>query len=200
MAPCTYPGTSREEIETRRPHTCSRLCAFEEKKTKKKNTKISAPPKSHYEIHSNPATATISRRRATKHVPRVSQYSPAAIDLCENRPRTGLAISKKRRMLHIHTLTDTQTDRRTDRQIKCWHPVRTPVLVERAMRQGGLILAAGRVRSKKNKSQKKTKQSAPPKTHHEIHSNPATATTSRRRATKHVPRVCPHSPAPIDSG
>ena len=69
------------------------------------------------------------------------------------------------------------------------------------MRRGGLILAAGRVRSKKtNIEEKNTKKSAPPETHHEIHSNPATATTSRRRATKHVPRVHPHSPASIDSG
>ena len=63
------------------------------------------------------------------------------------------------------------------------------------------MLAAGRVRSKKKKMKKKnTKNPAPPKTHnaktnHEIHSSPATATNSRRRATKHVPRVSPYSPA-----
>ena len=70
------------------------------------------------------------------------------------------------------------------------------------MRQGGLILAASRVRSKKKKKIEKenTRKSAPPKTHHEIYSKPATATTSRRRATKHVPRVSPYSPASIDSG
>ena len=66
------------------------------------------------------------------------------------------------------------------------------------MRQGGLILAAGRVRSKKKK-RKKTNPAAP-KTHHEIHSSPPTATTSRRRATKHVRRVSPYSPASIDPG
>ena len=65
------------------------------------------------------------------------------------------------------------------------------------MRQGGLVLAAGRVRSKKKKRKKKRNPAAP-KTHHEIHSSPATATTSRRRATKHVPRVSPYSPASID--
>ena len=64
------------------------------------------------------------------------------------------------------------------------------------MRQGVLILAAGRVLSKK----KKRKESAPPKTHHEIHSSPATAITSRRHATEHVPRVRSHSPASIDPG
>ena len=43
---------------------------------------------------------------------------------------------------------------------------------------------------------------APPKTQHEIHNSPvtATATTSRRRATKHVPRVSPYSPASINPG
>ena len=71
------------------------------------------------------------------------------------------------------------------------------------MGQGSLILAAGRVRSKKNvKIGKKhnRKNSAPPKTHHEIHSSSATATTSRRRATKNVPRTSPCSPAPTDPG
>ena len=69
------------------------------------------------------------------------------------------------------------------------------------MRQGGLILAAGRVRSKKKKIEEKniTKKSAPANTHHEIHSSPANATTLRRRATKHVTRVCPYSPASIDN-
>ena len=57
------------------------------------------------------------------------------------------------------------------------------------------MLAAGRVRSKKKNEEKKN---AAPKTHHEIHSSPATATTSRRRATKNFPRVSPHSPASID--
>ena len=66
------------------------------------------------------------------------------------------------------------------------------------MRQGGLILAAGRGSSKK-KNEKKTNPAAP-KTHHEIYSSPATATTSRRRAAKHVPSVSPYSPASIDPG
>ena len=80
MGPLQYP-TSREVNEARWPHTCSRPCAFEEKKIGKKNTeKKSAPPKTHHEIHSNPTTATTSRRRATKHVPRVSPYTPASID------------------------------------------------------------------------------------------------------------------------
>ena len=70
------------------------------------------------------------------------------------------------------------------------------------MRQGGLILAAGLVRSKKKKNEKKKKQKnpAPPKTHHEVHSSPATATISIRRATEHFPRVSPYSRASIDPG
>ena len=69
------------------------------------------------------------------------------------------------------------------------------------MRQGGLILAVGRVRSKKKiEKNKNNKKSTPPKTHHDIHSSPATATTSRRRATRHIPRVSPYTPASIDPG
>ena len=76
MAPCTHPGTSREVNEARRPHTCRRPCVFEEEK----KTKKSAPPKTHHDIHSSPATATTSRRRSTRHIPRVSPYTPASID------------------------------------------------------------------------------------------------------------------------
>ena len=49
------------------------------------------------------------------------------------------------------------------------------------------------VRRKKN-----TKKSTPPETHHESHSSPATAITSRQRELKHVPRVSPYLPASID--
>ena len=62
------------------------------------------------------------------------------------------------------------------------------------------MLAPGRVRSKKKKIEKDPKKSAPPKTPHEIHSSQATATTSRRLATKHFPRASPYSPASIDPG
>ena len=139
MAPCTHPGmkrlfclqaknglimkrvldlkakngliTSREVNEARRPHTCSRPCAFEEKKyLKKNNTQKSAPPKTHPEIHTSPATATTATRRPKKHVPRVSPYSPASIDtgfveidlvqLSQSVPTTNVT----------HTLTDRQTN------------------------------------------------------------------------------------------
>ena len=112
-------------------------------------------------------------------------------------------------MLHIHT--DGQTDQLNNSTLYapryeeafCPKGKKRPrslrslglasLLVERCMRQVVVILASGRVRSKK-------KRLAAPKTHHEIHSSPATATTSRRRVTKHVPHVSPYSPASIDPG
>ena len=69
------------------------------------------------------------------------------------------------------------------------------------MRQGALILAVGRVRSKKKIGKKKQqKKTSLPKIHHVLHSSPATATTSRRRVTRHIPRVSPYTPASIDPG
>ena len=53
------------------------------------------------------------------------------------------------------------------------------------------------VRRKKKSGEKSTKKFAPPKTHHESHSSPATATNSRQRATKHVPRGSPYSCASV---
>ena len=79
MAPCTHPGTSRDVTKARRPHTGSRPCAFEEKKNEK-TTRNPAAPKTHHEMHSSPAIATIRRRRVIKHVPRVSPHSPASTD------------------------------------------------------------------------------------------------------------------------
>ena len=69
------------------------------------------------------------------------------------------------------------------------------------------MLAAGRVRSKKNnqrktnRRKKNTEESAPPpKTYHDIYSSPATASNSRRHARKHVTRVSSYCPAYIDPG
>ena len=111
MEPCTHPRTSRKVNEARWPHACSRPCAFEEKTNRKKNTeKKSAPPKTNYEIHSNPATASNSRRHARKHVPRVSIYSPASID--PEFVEIGLVqLPQSVKTANVtHTLTDTQTD------------------------------------------------------------------------------------------
>ena len=65
-----------------------------------------------------------------------------------------------------------------------------------------MILAAGRVRWRKNKIGKKqnTKKSASSKTRYDIHSSPAIATASRRRPMKHVRRVSQSSPGSIDPG
>ena len=57
------------------------VCVRWKKKSKKTNIKKSPPPKPHHEIHTSPATATTSGWGATKHVPRVSPYSPASIDI-----------------------------------------------------------------------------------------------------------------------
>ena len=49
-------------------------------------------------------------------------------------------------------------------------------------------------------SWKTPKNPAPPKTQHDTHISPATATTWRQRATKRIPRISPCSPASIDPG
>ena len=67
------------------------------------------------------------------------------------------------------------------------------------MKLGGLMLAAGRVRFKKKNGEKKRNPAAP-EPHHEIHSRFATATISRRHATKPVLRLSPNSSVSIDPG
>ena len=53
---------------------------------------------------------------------------------------------------------------------------------------------------RRKKTNKKKRNPAAPKTHHEVHSSRATATISRRRATKRVPRVSPYSPTSVNPG
>ena len=131
MAPCTHPGmkrlfscrqkttsvaslprpcliTSREVNEARPPHACSRPCAFEEKKRKKKNAKNSALPKTHHESHSSPATATTSRRHVMKHVTRGRPHSPASID--PEFVEIGLVQPSQSVKTTNVTLTHTQTN------------------------------------------------------------------------------------------
>ena len=85
------------------------------KKIGKKNPKKSAATKIHHKIHSSPATATTSRRLATKHVPHVSPYSPASID--PGFAEIGLVqlpqSVKTTNVTHTLTETDSQTDRLT---------------------------------------------------------------------------------------
>ena len=113
MAPCTHPGFCREVNGARRPHTCSKPCAFEEKKTYKKHENPAAPT-THHEIHSSPATATTSRRRVTKHVPHVSLHSPTST--YPGFVEIGLVqLSQSVKTTNVtHTHTDTQTDRQTN--------------------------------------------------------------------------------------
>ena len=88
------------------------VCVRRKKKSGEKSTKKFAPPKTHHESHSSPATATNSRQRATKHVPRVSPYSPACID-------TGFVeVGLVQLAQSIKTTIVTHTLRQTDRQTK----------------------------------------------------------------------------------
>ena len=106
--------TSREVNEARRPHTCvaGRVRSKKKKNRQKKKARINpAAPKTHHEIHSIPATATTSIRRATKHVPRVNPYSPASID--PGFVEIGLAQlsqSSKNDECYTYTQTDGQTN------------------------------------------------------------------------------------------
>ena len=71
-----------------------------------------APPKTHHVIYSSPATATNPRRRAAKHVPRVSTYSPASIDT--GFVKIGLVqLLQSVKNDECYTYTLRQTDRHT---------------------------------------------------------------------------------------
>ena len=84
------------------------VCVQKKTKIEKKNTKKPAATKTHYEIHSSPATATTSRRRATKHVPRTSPYSPASIDpgFVEMGLMQLSRSAKTTKVTHAHRQTD----------------------------------------------------------------------------------------------
>ena len=99
------------------------LCVRGKKNTEKK-TRSPAAPNTHLEIHSNSATATTSRRRATKHVPRVSPYSPASIDLgFVEIGLVQLSQSVKPRMLMLHIdRQDRETTNSYIMQHCCTHP------------------------------------------------------------------------------
>ena len=131
MAPCTHLcikkifsleaenglgrfSTGSEVNEAGRPILAAGRVRSEFEEKKRKKTLNPAATKTLHEIHSSPATATPSRRRATKHVPCVSPYSPASIDL--GFVEIGLLqLSQSVKTTNVtHTLTDTQTDGQTD--------------------------------------------------------------------------------------
>ena len=116
---------SRGLIEERGPHTCSRPCALEKKKKHKINHDAR---KTHHEIHSSPVTAITSKQWSTKNVSRVGPCQHASIDLgyvviCLVQLSQSVITTKV-------TQKQIQTDRarQTDRLMKYWHPVGTPVL------------------------------------------------------------------------
>ena len=133
------------------------------KKSRKKNTKKSRPTENTPRNPHQAATATISRQRATKRVPRVSPYSPASIDpefveiglvqLSQSVETTNVTHTRTHRLLQLNngTLCAPWYE-------KAFLPIgkkTASLLVESKMSQGGLILAAGHVRSKKKKKNEK---------------------------------------------
>ena len=88
------------------------------KKTKKiKNT----PPKKHHDIYISPVTATNSRRRVTKHLSRASPYSPGSVNL------VFVEIGLVQLSQSVNTTNIAHTRTHTDRLVRLWHPLRTPV-------------------------------------------------------------------------
>ena len=120
---------SREVNAARRLHTCRRPCTSEENK-KTKKLKKSAPPKTHDETHSNPATAITSRRLDERH-PMLAHTRPLPyLPGFGNRPRTAFATSKDDEC-YTYTLWHRQTETQTNLLNKSWHPVRN--LVRRSL-------------------------------------------------------------------
>ena len=154
----------------------------------KKNTKKSTPPKTHHEIHSSPATATTSTRRATKHVTHVSPYSPASID-----PGfVEIGFVQLSQSVKTANVTHTQTDGQSNEAMApCTHPgmkrlfclwannsvasLSRPCLITMIeVNEARRPHAAGRVRSKKKRSGKKTRKNPP-------HPKQTTKSTATRR-------------------
>ena len=105
---------SREVNEARRPHTCSRPCAFEEKKKpkKKKHEKIRPTentPRKPRQPGDHDRLETACDQTHPTRLPTLARFHRSRV--CGNRPRTALAISKNDECY-------TYTDRQTDRQIK----------------------------------------------------------------------------------
>ena len=80
--------TSREVNMTKWPHTCSRPCAFEEKKCRKKKTRKKTPHPKHDRDH----LETVCNETRPTRSPTLARFHRSRV--CRNRPRTALAISK----------------------------------------------------------------------------------------------------------
>ena len=96
---------------------CSECTHLKMQTLSRKTRKHPAAPKTNHEIHPSPATPTISRRRAMKHVPRVRPHSPASIDpgVVE---KGLLQLSQSVKTTHV-----THTDRQTNKiMAPCRHP------------------------------------------------------------------------------
>ena len=127
-----------------------RVCSMK-KKRKKKHREQFRPIQNTPRNKQPPGDRVELETARKKHVPRVSPYLPASID-------TGFV-----EIGHTHRQTNYI-------MAPCTHPCTNREVHEARC---GLVLAAGRVRSKK-----KNKNPAPPKTRHEIDSRPAIATNS----------------------
>ena len=145
-------------------------------KTKRKKRSLAAP-KTRDEIHSNPATATTSRRRAMQRIPRGSPYPPAS----KHPAYVEISLAQFSQSVKTTNMTHRQTEKLNNgtlyapRYEGVFLPCRTKtasLLVETQMSRDHLILAAGRVRSKK-KTQNKT-EIAP-------HANHPTKSTAAQR-------------------
>ena len=139
MAPCTHPGmkrlfclqakkssvaslprpcpiTSREVNEARRPHTCSRPCAFEQKKNEKKRKKdekirpTQKTSRSPQQPGDRDHLETARDETRPTRQPILVRFHRSRV--CGNRPRKALAISEND---ECFTYTDTQTDGQTYR-------------------------------------------------------------------------------------
>ena len=102
-----YIHKSREVNEARRPHTCSRPCAFKKKIGKKKQHEKIRPTENTTRNPHQPSDCNHSRQRATKRVPRVSPYLPDSID------PVFMAIGLVQLSQSVKTTNVTHTDRRT---------------------------------------------------------------------------------------
>ena len=172
-----------------------RPCASEEKDQKQeKKTQKSDPLTTHHEIHNSPPTATNSRRCATKHVPRVSLYSTASINL------GFVEIGLVQLSQSVKTTNVTHTHRHTNQiMAPCAHKTASvaslpwPCLISSREVNEAVCVRGKKINGKKNSKIRPT-QNTPRNPQHPAERD------HLEKVTKHVPRVSPYSPASIDPG